>query len=106
MRRLLLDPATGLLFHIWVDRRGAFARKASWGVGNGWALAGMTRVIRALPPDRANEREQLITWVRQGVEGCLAFLRPDGLFHDVVNDPSTFVETNLSQMLAYVLYRG
>ncbi len=106
MRRLLLDPATGLLFHIWDDGMRAFARKALWGVGNGWALAGMTRVIRALPPVRATERGELITWVRQGVEGCLVFLRPDGLFHDVVNDRSTFVETNLSQMLAYVLYRG
>lgn len=106
MRRLLLDPATKLLSHIWDDGLGAFARKAFWGVGNGWALAGMTRVIRTLPAERSKERGELIGWVREGVDACLAFVRSDGLFHDVMNDPSTFVETNLSQMLSYVLFRG
>ena len=105
-RRLLLDPATKLLSHIWDDGLGAFTRKAFWGVGNGWALAGMTRVIRTLPAERSKERDQLIGWVWEGVDACLAFARSDGLFHDVVNDPCTFVETNLSQMLSYVLYRG
>jgi rhamnogalacturonyl hydrolase YesR len=38
--------------------------------------------------------------------GRRGFQRPDGLFHDVVDDPSTFVETNLAQMLTYTLYRG
>ena len=33
-------------------------------------------------------------------------MRPDGLFHDVVDDTNTFVETNLSQMLAYSIYKG
>ena len=106
MRRVLQDPATRLLSHIWDDGLGAFARKAFWGVGNGWALAGMTRVIRGLPPGRSAERDQLVAWVREGADACLGFLRADGLFHDVVDDPSTFVETNLSQMLAYVLFRG
>ena len=106
MRRLLLDPSAKLFSHIWDDGLGAFARKAFWGVGNGWALAGMTRVIRSLPSSRAAEREQLVGWVRESVDACLAFLRADGLFHDVVDDPSTFVETNLSQMLSYALFRG
>jgi unsaturated rhamnogalacturonyl hydrolase len=52
------------------------------------------------------EKERLIRYVKEGVEGCLPYLREDGLFHDVLDDPSTFVETNLSQMLSYVLYRG
>ena len=32
--------------------------------------------------------------------------RPDGLFHNVLDDPGTFIETNLAQMLAYSIYRG
>ena len=32
--------------------------------------------------------------------------RDDGLFHDVVDQASTFVETNLAQMLAYAIYSG
>lgn len=40
------------------------------------------------------------------VDGCLAHQRPDGLLHNVVDDPATFVETNLAQMLAYAAYTG
>ncbi|HTP59455.1 MAG TPA: glycoside hydrolase family 88 protein, partial [Spirochaetia bacterium] len=105
-RRLLFDPGKKLMSHIWDEERRVFARKAFWGVGNGWALAGMTRVIRTLPPEMKQEKDRLIRYVREGVEGCLPWLRDDGLFHDVLDDTSTFIETNLSQMLSYVLFRG
>jgi rhamnogalacturonyl hydrolase YesR len=52
------------------------------------------------------ERARLAGYLRELVEGCLAWQRPDGLFHDVLDEPSTFVETNLAQMLAYSIYRG
>ena len=45
--------------------------------------------------------EHLATFCRDIVDGCLAHQRPDGLFHDVVDQPATFVETNLAQMLDY-----
>lgn len=106
LKSLLFDPGKKLMSHIWDDERHAFARKAFWGVGNGWALAGMTRVVRTLPARMTRERERLIGYVKDGVEASLAYLREDGLFHDVMDDPSTFVETNLSQMLSYVLFRG
>jgi hypothetical protein len=40
------------------------------------------------------------------IDGCLIHQRKDGLFHDVVDKPDTFVETNLAQMLAYSIYRS
>jgi unsaturated rhamnogalacturonyl hydrolase len=86
-RRLLWNPEKRLFSHI-------------------WAAAGMTRVLRALPARLAGEKARLVGYVREVVDGCLAHQREDGLFHDVVDDPSTFVETNLAQMLAYTIYRG
>jgi unsaturated rhamnogalacturonyl hydrolase len=105
-RKMLFDPHTSLMSHIWDEGRGEFARKAFWGVGNGWALTGMSRVIRTLPAAMARERSRLIDYVKAGAEACLAYLRADGLFHDVVDDASSFVETNLSQMLSYLFFRG
>ena len=105
-RGLLLDPAKKLLSHIWDDGLQAFARKAFWGVGNGWALAGMARVVGTLPSVFSEERKTLIAFITEGMDACLGHLREDGLFHDVVDDATTFVETNLSQMLSYVLFRG
>ncbi|MDR3050480.1 MAG: glycoside hydrolase family 88 protein [Oscillospiraceae bacterium] len=98
----LWDEGSGLMRHMWDDERRAFIRAAHWGTGNGWALAAMARLIDALP-DAADD---LARKARGLIDSLMPFLRSDGLFHDVVDEPDTFVETNLSQMLAYTLYRG
>lgn len=105
-RRILQDPVKKLYAHIWDDDRQAFERKALWGSGNGWALAGMTRVWRALPAEMTAEKAQLVEWIRELIDAALPWRRPDGLFHDVLDEPTTFVETNFAQMLAYTIYRG
>jgi rhamnogalacturonyl hydrolase YesR len=105
-RKALRDPDTKLYSHIWDEDKQAFERKALWAGGNGWAMAGMTRVLRSLPASMAAERAQLVEWIRELVDASLAWRRASGLFHDVLNDPSTFEETNFAQMLAYTLYRG
>ena len=70
------------------------------------AAAGMARVIRALPTTMIEEKRRLIQYVKAVLDGCLAHQREDGLFHDVVDDSASFVETNLAQMVAYTIYRG
>jgi unsaturated rhamnogalacturonyl hydrolase len=106
MRELLWDREKRLYSHIWDDGQKKFVRKDCWGVGNGWAAVGITRVISALPDMMAAEKVLLIGHAREVIDGCLAHQRADGLFHDVVDVPTTFVETNLAQMLAYSIYRG
>jgi unsaturated rhamnogalacturonyl hydrolase len=105
-RRILWDEKAGLFSHIWDEGNKSFERKAHWGVGNGWAAAGMTRVVRALPASMNAEKERLSGYVREVLDACLEYRRADGLFHDVVDDPKSFVETNLAQMLAYTIFRG
>jgi len=106
IRKLLWNPEAGLFSHIWDDDKGGFERKDFWGVGNGWAAAGMSRVIKALPESMGGEKKKLAGYVRNVIDGCLRRQRDDGLFHDVLDKPATFVETNLAQMLAYSIYRG
>lgn len=98
----LLDPASGLLAHRWHDGEKRFLRADHWGGGQGWALAGYARLIDLLP----EYRPELIRRARALIDHVLPWMREDGLFHDVIDDPSTFVETNLSQMLCYTLCRG
>lgn len=106
LRDALWHPDAGLYSHIWDDDRQAYEREAFWGVGNGWAAAGMTRVLAELPGTMAAEQTRLKGYIRDVIDGCLAYLRADGLFHDLVDDSNAFVETNASQMLAYAIYRG
>lgn len=106
IRSLLWNPQKKLFSHIWDDGRGEFERQDFWGVGNGWAAAGMARVLKALPEEMSEEKKKLTGYITDVIDGCLAHRREDGLFHDVVDKPSTFVETNLAQMLAYTIFRG
>jgi unsaturated rhamnogalacturonyl hydrolase len=100
-RRLCRD---GLYSAIWSEDTGALSRPAHWGGGNGWVVAGIARTLRLVPdlPGRA-------AWAahaREVLDACLALRRADGLFHDVLDDPATFRETNAAQMFSYAASVG
>jgi len=105
-RGFLWNPDKKLLSHMWDCEKQVFVRKDCWGVGNGWSAAGITRVIRALPDSMQADKKKLIGYVKDIIDGCAAHMREDGLFHNIVDNPHSFVETNLAQMLAYSIYRG
>ncbi len=105
-RQRLWNPEKKLLAHIWDDGKQRFKDGNFWGGGNGWAAAGLARVLRSLPSARSQDRARLADFAREILDGCLQHQRPDGLFHDVVDQPATFVETNLAQMLAFAIYEG
>lgn len=93
----------------------------AWGVGNGWVCAGIVRVFRNisahidsvhwvrdwLNTDATGPRriDRVHTILLDLLDACLAYQRADGLFHNVIDDNTTFVEANLAQMLAATLYR-
>ena len=106
----LYDSKAQLMCHMW-DEKGDtsedFCDKSHWGVGNGWTLVGIGKVISALPKEEYMEEiNHLVQMELELLDSILKFVRKDGLFHNVVDDSSTFVETNLSQMVAYTIYRG
>lgn len=105
-RKYLYNPMDRLYSHMWNDEKRQFDRQDYWGVGNGWNAAGLVRVIKMLPDSMMDQKKMLIGYTRDVIDGCLKYLRPDGLFHDVVNRPDTFLEINLSQMLCYSIFRG
>lgn len=102
--RRLWNPEKKLYAHIWNDSRQRFSDPLFWGVGCGWAASAMTRVIRALPGEKQEARDRLAAMLKSLLDGCLALQRPDGMFHNIVDRPDTFVEVNLAQMLAFSIY--
>jgi len=105
-RKILLDPEKKLYYHMWDQDKQRYERKLFWGVGNGWAAAGMTRVLRSLPESMSKEKQQLAGYIKELIDACIRYQRPDGLFHDIIDDPSSFTETNFAQMMAYTIFRG
>jgi len=102
----LFVPKKNLLGHMYNENEKKFIRSDVWGVGNGWALAGIMRVLSALPESAGTERKKLLGKITTLLDGALPHMREDGLFHDVLDNPETFVETNFPQMMAYTIYRG
>lgn len=104
--QILLDPAKGLLSHQWDDAAEAYPRKDVWGVGNGWAAAGMIRVRAMLPAGYEAQKRLLEDRIRTLLTNAFRHQRTDGAFHDVLDDPTSFREINCGQMFAYTVYRG
>jgi rhamnogalacturonyl hydrolase YesR len=102
----LWNPDKKLLSHIWDERGQRFQDKSFWGGGQGWAAAGLARVIRSLPENRSADKAMLAAHLKDLLDGCLAHQNADGLFHNTVDDPNSFEETDLAQMLAYSIYES
>jgi rhamnogalacturonyl hydrolase YesR len=105
-RKYLMDPDKKMYYHIWDEEKQDYARKKFWGGGNGWTAAGIAKIINLLPENRTDLREKMIRFGKEVIDGCIAYMRRDGLFHDIIDDSSSFAETNLSQMLAFSIYTG
>jgi unsaturated rhamnogalacturonyl hydrolase len=104
-RKLLWSAENKLFSHMWDDREGKFRRRDYWGGGNGWCAAAYAQIIEQLPADMESEKIPIAVYLSDLLDGCMHYMRSDGLFHDVINNPDSFVETNLSQMLAYAIYK-
>lgn len=104
--RLLCDPETGLFHHIWDDEKREFIRPAFWGGGNGWAVAAMARILHQLPASENELRRHLLNMEIPLLRALRSRIREDGLAYDILDDPSSFVETNFSQMYAYAIFTG
>lgn len=102
----LYDEDKGLLSHIWHDGKKTFTRRDFWGVGNGWTLAGLSRVIHLLPSEMLPQKMELAEKALSLLINSLKYMREDFLFHNVLDDPNSFIETNFPQMMAYSIYRG
>jgi len=105
-RHYIYNEKEHLYSHIYDYENQTFKREELWGTGSGWSAAGFCRVIKMLPDNMMEEKKKLIEYTKDLIDGCLNYMNPDGTFHDVVNKPDTFIEVNLSQMLAYSIFRG
>jgi unsaturated rhamnogalacturonyl hydrolase len=109
-RRRLFDPYRRLYAARWDEDSQRLSLPALWGTGNGWVAAGLARALRQLKASGhvhgGDFEREATAHAREVIDASLSYRRPDGLFHDVLDDPSSFVEANLAQMLAYAIFSG
>ena len=108
-RRRLFDADAGLWTARWDEDAGARVLDVRWATGNGWVVAGLARALRGLDaaaPGAAGLRAEAAEHVRVVVDACLAHRRSDGTFHDVLDDPASFTDVTVAEMLAYGVLTG
>ena len=104
--KLLWNEEKQVMNHQWDAEKNTLWRDKRWGAASGWTLAALVKIIHWLPENLHRERELLCSHFNRLVNGMLQYQLPNGLFHDCLDEPDTFVETNAAQMLAYSIYRG
>jgi hypothetical protein len=83
--------ARGLLRHIVNDATTVGGDQGAWLTGNGWAAAGIVKVIATIVQSEFASQmqpqiDQLITWTQAILDGC--YLYADPLIPNYVNDTS------------------
>ncbi|KAL5500891.1 hypothetical protein ACEPAH_9278 [Sanghuangporus vaninii] len=81
-----------------------------WSTGNGWAAAGMLRVLGTIQNSQygnamKSEIKDLRNWVDEIHDGMYLYMRDDGMFHNYANDSSSFVDAASAALLASTVYR-
>lgn len=90
--------------HVYDFRRGSKSN-APWGRGNGWVFFSLSEFLEKMPSD-FHMKPQLLELFREMTDGYLKLQGENGLWHQVLNDATTYEETSCTSMIMYALARG
>ncbi len=99
-------PDKGMYAHILDAAEGRYPDGNAWGIGNGWILTGLLRTALSFSREDERRRKLLLDRFTALAGRMLEFMTPEGAFHDVLDDPSTYLETETASMTACALYRA
>lgn len=104
VKRLFMEEQ-GLFSHIYFVEEGK-PNRVPWGRGNGWVLLALSEVL-LLMPETYHGREEILEVYRKFAEGVLAHRDPEyGFWHQVINNPNSYMEASGSAMFITALARG
>jgi unsaturated rhamnogalacturonyl hydrolase len=101
---LLYDPQEELLHHFWMERTKA-RNGVLWGRGNGWGLLGLVETLEYLPADDP-EGQALGNVLRKILARMARLQDPQGGWHTVLNDPTSYIEPSIAAFMVHVLSRS
>ncbi len=105
--RHLFDRETGLFYHIVDTEQNRFVRQKHRATGNGWALLGLIRTADAACEHGDRETADSLTGqYRNLLDAMLRYQLPDGRFHDIMDEPSSFIDGTSSLMMAAAIWCG
>ncbi|EGO27253.1 glycoside hydrolase family 105 protein [Serpula lacrymans var. lacrymans S7.9] len=102
-----LRDANGLWRHVAL---GSWQDRTHWGTGNGWAAAGMLRVLETIQKSThasnfIEQQANLTSWIQEIVKTAWNYQQEDGALLNTLDDSSSFTDTSATAILAAVTYR-
>ena len=76
-----------------------------WGRGNGWTIFSLTELLAVLPQNHA-KRAELEDFYNELAQGFLACQDDEGMWHQVLNDPTSYPESSCTSMFICAFSRG
>ena len=114
--KYLSDVKTGLFFHGWTFLGNHHFAKALWGRGNSWYTAGLVDYLECLDGNEGVKKFLLTTLLRQaealekyqevGESGTAGESDKVGLWHTLLDDPDSYLETSASCAFAYGILKA
>lgn len=102
----LYSEEKGVYLHIWEDQEKSFLRPLAWGIGNGWILTGLLRTLLVWNSRYKKEEEQMKKRFFSLLDNMLKLETEENGFYDILDEPSSFLESETAAMVAYTIYRG
>jgi rhamnogalacturonyl hydrolase YesR len=98
--RILKDKKTGLLHQARGFNGAGSISDDNWSRGNGWGAFALAILVRDLPLDHP-KRKEVVELAQQFFTATLRYQNKDGLWHQEMTDPASYVETSGSGLLLY-----
>lgn len=95
-----LRLSNGLYGHQWNDESKSWDRIQPWSAGNGWILTGLAWTMVRMNVDHP-QTPVLMKLYQELTEALAVYRLPNGLYHDIADDPATFTECQTAAMQAY-----
>lgn len=103
----LMDPETGLFFHIRDVGQDRFVRRKRWATGNGWALMGLIRIAsEARKCGQAEMEQEMLEIHARVIDAMIPRMTPEGRFHDLLDEEESFEDSASALMMAASVFRG
>lgn len=103
--KYLVDKKTGLWFHGWTFHGNHNFAEALWGRGNCWITIAIPEFLEIISCEGSEMRFLKETWKRQ-VEALAKFQDENGMWHTLIDDPSSYPEASATCGFSYGILKG
>ncbi|KAJ5689526.1 hypothetical protein N7462_003918 [Penicillium macrosclerotiorum] len=105
--KYLTDRKTGLYYHGWTFIERHHFAEALWGRGNSWVTIAIPEFISLLQlPPGDHLREFLVSALEQQVLALKKYQNTNGLWHTLIDDPTSYLEVSASAGFAFGILKG